>query len=237
MKRLLLAGLLAASTLARAEATLPANAGFTDESGRAVRLLDYLGDQPLVIVPGYFECQNLCGTLMDGVLEALAQSGLPSNSYRLLAVSIDPREDAATAQRRMAAFRPIFAREVDAHFLTGPAASAEALAASLDFRFEWDAAHAQYIHPAAFVVATPDGRIARRFDGVRFEARDLRLALVEASAGRVGSAGDRLLLMCSHYDPVTGRYSFAAMTAVRAAGLLAATALGGWLWRRRGGRA
>ncbi len=106
----------------------------------------------------------------------------------------------------------------------------------MGFSYAYDDALRQYVHPAGFLVATPEGRIARYFMGVRFEPRDVRLALVEASAGRIGSPTDRLLLLCSHFDPATGRYSGAAMTLVRAASLIVLALLAGWIWRHRAQR-
>lgn len=220
----------------RLDAPLPLELGLRDETGREVRLGDYFGRGPVILVLGYFNCRNLCGTLLDGVLESLAQAGLPASAYRFLAVSIDPRDDSAAAGAKAAAYRPILAGG-DIHFLTGEAGATARLAGSAGFPYAWDGEQGEFRHPAGFLVATPEGRIARYFLGVRFASRDLRLALVEASAGRVGSAADRLLLLCSHYDPDTGRYTFAAMTAVRAACLLAAVSLGVWLWRRTGGAA
>lgn len=207
-----------------------------DEAGRTVPLRDYFGVLPVVLVLGYFQCPNLCSTVLDGVMESLLQAGLPASAYRLVAVSIDPRENPAAARHKQAAYRNVLAGKAEAHFLTGDGEATGHLSASVGFPYAWDSEHGQYVHPAGFVVATPGGRIARYFLGVRFEPRDVRLALVEASAGRVGSAGDRLLLLCSHYDPESGRYTFAAMTAVRAASLLMAAALAAWVWRRRAGK-
>ncbi|HEX8989789.1 MAG TPA: SCO family protein [Rhodocyclaceae bacterium] len=235
MKALLLAlWLVAAGAIAggglvdRSGAMLPLQETFRDESGRAAALGDYFGRVPVVLVPGYFTCPNLCSTVMDGVLEGLARAGPPA--MRLLAVSIDPRETPHDARRRLDAYRPVLGG-IDVHFLTGGEAG-QRVAADLGFPISWDAEHAQYVHPAGFVVATPEGRIARYFLGVRFDARDLRLALTEATAGRSGSLGDRLLLFCSHYDPQTGRYSFAAMTAVRIAAMSVLAVLAGWMLRR-----
>ncbi|HJV26912.1 MAG TPA: SCO family protein [Aromatoleum sp.] len=218
-------------------AVLPLQQSLMDETGRAVRLGEYFGRVPVVLVLGYFECRNLCSTLLDGVVESLARSDLPAAAYRFVAVSIDPRETAAAARRRTEAFRPLVA---DAHFLTGDAEATKRIAASAGFRYAWDEARGEYMHPAGFIVVAPDGRVSRYFSGVRFDPRDVRLALTEASAGRVGAVSDRLLLLCSHYDPATGRYTLAAMAAVRAACLLCALGLAGWVWRRgrpRGRRA
>lgn len=220
----------------RLAAPLPMAAALRDESGRPVRLGDYFGRVPVVLVLGYFECPNLCSTILDGVLEGLGRTELPPSAYRLLAVSIDPREGPTEARRRWAAYRPVLAGG-EVHFLTGAADATGGLAASAGFPYVWDPEYGQYMHPAGFLVAGPGGRISRYFLGVRFAPRDLRLALVEASAGRTGSLQDRLILLCSHFEPRAGRYSLAVMTVVRAVCLVLAAALGLWIWRRRAGRA
>lgn len=221
---------------ADAELQLPLGTAWTDDTGRVVRLADYFpGDRPAVLVLGDFECPNLCSTVMDGVLESLVQAQLPADGYRLLAVSLDPRETNAAAQRRLGAYRPLLDRRIEAHFLVGTPASATALADALGYPFAWDAEHRQYVHPAGLLVVTPAGRIARWFGGVRFESRELRLALVDAGDGRAGTISDRVILWCSHFDPQTGRHTFAAETAVRAAGMLGLIGLlaGFVRWRRR----
>lgn len=220
----------------RIGAPLPLDLALMDEAGRSVRLGDLFDGRPVVMVLGYFQCPNLCSTLLDGVLEALAQADLPGSRYRLLAVSIDPQEGPAEARRRRDAYLPILVPGVSAHFLTGSQEATARLALEAGFPYAWDGAQGQYIHPAGFLVATPDGRISRYFQGVRFPPRVLRIALEAAAAGRVGTLADRLLLLCSHYDPVTGRYSGPVMGLVRAVCLAIALGLGLWIWRRRSGR-
>lgn len=218
----------------RLDARLPLDGVFTDDAGRAVRLGAYFNRAPVVLVLGYYHCPNLCSTLMDGVLEALSGVGLPPRAYRVVGVSIDPAEDAAMAARRKASFAPLLARAGgELHLLTGRSPQIAALARGAGFSYSYDAASRQYAHPAGFLVATPDGRISHYFMGVRFAPRDLRLALVDASAGRIGSPADRLLLLCSHYDPATGRYTPAVMTLVRGACLAVLAALALWMWRAR----
>lgn len=217
-------------------ATLALDLPLRDEAGRPVRLGDYFGATPVVLVFGYFRCRNLCSTVLDGVVEGLARAGLPAADYRLVAVSIDPRDDASTARDKAAAYRPLLGGG-EAHFLTGAGTVTRRLATSAGFPYAWDETEGQYLHPAGFLVATPDGRIARYFLGVRFDPGELRLALAEAAAGRTGSLTQRLLLLCARFDPHTGRYSGAVVVAMRVLILATAAGLGFWLWHRRGGRA
>jgi protein SCO1/2 len=222
----------------RLDARLPLQSVFTDDNGSRVHLKDFFDDKPVVLVLGYYHCPNLCSTLMDGVLQTLSRADLSDDAYRLVAASIDPTETAGFAARRKVAYMPMLGRHrVDMHLLTGSRASVDALARAAGFRYAYDAPSGQYAHPSGFLIATPEGRISHYFMGVHFDPADIKLALVQASSGSIGSPTDRLLLMCSHYDPASGRYSVAAMTTVRIAGLAVLIALAGWIvfHRARGG--
>ncbi|HJV83893.1 MAG TPA: SCO family protein [Noviherbaspirillum sp.] len=220
------------------DAQLPLSGAFNNDDGSPVRLGAFFGRKPVVLVLGYYHCPNLCSTLMDGVLEGLADVRLPPRAYRVVGVSIDPSENADIAARKKASYEPLVERAGgDLHLLTGMQPQIDALAQSAGFHYAYDASLRQYVHPAGFLIATPEGRISHYFMGVRFDPRDLRLALVDASSGRIGSPVDRLLLLCSHYDPATGRYSTEAMNVVRAACIAVLAALGAWMWRARRRRA
>lgn len=246
---LLLAPLLAVAQMAlptaphteyvqRLNAELPLQSVFTDDDGRSVRLAEFFNDKPVVLALGYYHCPNLCSTVMDGVLETLSRAGLPHDDYRVVEASVDPRETAAFAARRKAAYIAVpRTGGIDMHLLTGTQAAISALAKTAGFHYQYDASLDQYAHPAGFLIVTPSGRISHYFMGVRFDPKDVRLALIDASSGRIGSPVDRLLLMCCNYDPATGRYSLAAMTAVRIVCLSVLALLAGWmlLHRKRGG--
>jgi protein SCO1/2 len=111
------------------------------------------------------------------------------------------------------------------HFLTGNDASIRALTGSIGFRYAWDKDSAQWAHATAIVVATPEGRVGQYFYGLEFSARDLRMSLVEASSGKIGTLADRVLLYCYHYDPATGKYGLVVIRTVRIFGTLTAVAL------------
>jgi protein SCO1/2 len=121
------------------------------------------------------------------------------------------------------------------HFLSGPPESIAQLTKAVGFNYVWDEPTKQFAHAAGVMVLTPDGRVSKYFYGVEYSPRDLRFGIVEASAGRVGTPVDSLLLYCYHYDPTTGTYGLIAMRAVQAGGLvLIAGMLTFWMvqWRR-----
>jgi protein SCO1/2 len=211
---------------------LPLDAVLRDDAGRQVRLAT-LVDRPVVLVPGYYTCPNLCSTLFEGVLQALAVSGLAKGDYRLVGLSIDPRDGAATAAARKRAYAALLPGGADdLTLLTGDAATLARLQGALGYRAVPDPASGQLAHAAGFVVLDADGRIASTFSGVRFDPAALRAAIRTPTP----SFGQQVLLLCAHYAPASGRHTDVAMAAVRGGVLLLPLLVLGWLWRRRGGR-
>jgi protein SCO1/2 len=202
---------------------VPLDAEFTDADGRRVKLADLLGQRPVILHLVYYECPMLCKLSSDGLLRALETLSLkPGQDFAVVTLSFDPREgpELSVRAREMAIAR--YGREPVERgwtFLTGDAASIAQVCESVGFRYVWDKATGQYAHAAGVFILAPDGTISRFLSGVEFSPRDLRLAIVEASAGRVGTTADQVLLMCYMYDPTTGKYGFAVMTAIRAAGV------------------
>jgi protein SCO1/2 len=215
---------------------MPPVQGLHDQNGQTVGLADYLGKRPVIFVLGYYHCPMLCSTLMDAVLESLRGIGVP---YEVVAVSIDPSETPRDAARKYGYYSGLMAPGMSSHLhlLTAPPSAIGALTEAVGFPYQRDPDTGQYFHPAGFVILTPQGQISRYIFGVGYARRDIRLALVEASGGKVGSLADRLVLLCCDYDPRTGRYSVAAMAMARAAGLgTLAALLIGLFFLRRGSR-
>jgi protein SCO1/2 len=222
-----------------AGARLPLDAVLRDETGKAAPLSAWFDGRPVVLVPGYYRCPNLCGTVFEGVLQALALGGLRGGEYRLLGVSIDPREDAAAAAHKHAAYANLLPAGAGLALLTGDTAALARIEAALGYVATPEADSGQIAHAAGFVVADKDGRILRHFPGVRFDPaalRDAVRAAREGAAPPAPSLGQRLLLLCAHYDPATGRNTPLALALVRAAALavLAALLWSLWRWRARG---
>jgi protein SCO1/2 len=230
----------AAQLHARLGTRLPLEDGFVDDAGRMVPLANYFAGRPVLLVLGSYQCPGLCSTVMDGILQSVAALDLPPRDYRVLAVSIDPSENAPLAARKKASYRALpGGGAVQLDLLTGGAAAIARLAAATGYEYTYDATRRQYLQPAGFLVAAGDGTIARYFPDMRFDGRDLRLALVQASRGGAGDFSDRFVLLWTHYDPATGRYTGMEQHLARTgAAAMAVTFLasGLWLLRRRARR-
>lgn len=218
---------------------VPVEVELVDEAGRPVRLGDLLGGRPAVLALVYFECPMLCGLVQQGMVRSLRDIPLdPGSDLEVLAVSFDPGEGPELARRARQEALALYGREgteAGWHFLTGDDEALRRLTEAVGFRYNYDEARDEWAHASGIVVLTPDGSIARYFFGIEYAPRDLRLGLVEAAEERIGSAIDRLLLLCFTYDPTSGTYSAMVLRLVRVAGL--ATILGFGLfflimWRR-----
>lgn len=220
------------------DAPLPLDATFRDETNHAMPLRDRIGGKPVILALVYYRCPMLCTQVLNGVFQATQAMPLEmGQDYDVIAVSIDPEEPAelAAEKRRqyLRSYRHTLA-EGSGHFLTGDSEAIDQLAKAVGFRYRLDPATKQFAHASGIVVVTPDGRISRYFFGIEYDPRDLRLALVESSSGRIGSLADQALLLCYHYDPLTGKYGLVISRVLCFSGLLTVACLGAFLcamWR------
>jgi protein SCO1/2 len=216
---------------------IPLDTTFRDESGRVVRLGDYFGSKPVVLAFVYYDCPMLCTQVLSAMASAMNVLSLDAGrDFEVVGVSFDPRETPAQAATRKAITLERYERPARPaaaagwHFLTGDPPSIQRVTRAAGFRYAWDEPTQQFAHPAGVIVLTPDGRPARYLFGIEYGPRDLRLAIVEASEGKVGSAVDSFLLYCYHYDPMRGRYGFVVMRALRIAGAATVLALGSFVF-------
>jgi protein SCO1 len=214
----------------RLNESIPLEATFLDEDGRPVKLSEYFGAKPVVLVMAYYRCPMLCTQVLNGLVEGLRESQLTmGKDFRVVTVSFDPSDSPKMAAAKKKNYVRAYAdpqAAADWHFLTGTQASIDRLAQAVGFRYAYDPASDQYAHAAGIVVLTPTGRISRYFYDVHYSGRDLRLGLVEASQNRIGTAIDQIMLFCFHYDPTAGRYGAAIMNFVRVGGVLTMICLG-----------
>jgi protein SCO1/2 len=213
---------------------LPLDTVVVDEHGRSGTIGEYFRARPVVLVFAYYSCPMLCTQVVNGLASAVGVLSLqPGRDFDVVVVSFDPRDTPATATAKKAQFLERYNADgvsASTHFLTAAKSSIDALTKAAGFRYVWDEQTQQFAHPTGVIVVTPDGRMARYLFGIEYGPRDLRLALVEASAGKVGTAVDTLLLYCYHYDPMTGRYGLAIMRTLRVAGASTVLALGAFVF-------
>jgi protein SCO1/2 len=211
-------------------AVAPLDAIFKDETGKTVVLGDYFSDKPVVLNLAYFTCPMLCGLSMQGLSSSLKGIDLDAGrDFTVLTISFDPREtpDMAHAKKdRALADYGRAGADRGWHFLTGGEDAIARVTGVVGFRYQWDESAKQYAHATGLVVLTPDAKIARYLFGIEYAPKDLRLSLVEASKGRLGTLVDKLLLLCYHYDPKIGKYGLLAIGAMRMAGILTLVSLG-----------
>lgn len=204
---------------------VPLDAIFRDEQGAEVRLGQFFTTgQPVILVMSYYECPMLCSFVREGVLSALQQVTLTAGrDFQVVNISIDPLETPMMAAGVKTLTIQRYARagaEQGWHFLTGSEEQIRRVADAIGFKYFYDETIDQYAHAAGMVVLTPEGKTARYFFGIEFNVSDVRLGIVEASAGKVGNPIDQLLLLCYQYNPATGSYTPAIMTILRIAGVL-----------------
>jgi len=212
---------------------VPLDAEFRDEAGKTVRLGDYFGRKPVLLVLVYYDCPMLCTLSLNGVLHSLQTIRLSAGQdFEVVTVSFDPREKPELAAAKKRVYLTLYNRSsgwAGWHFLTGDEGQIRRLTSAVGFRYKWDAASGQYAHATGIMILTPEGKLSRYFYGIDYPPPDLRLSLVEASDGKIGSAADEVLLYCFHYDPATGRYGLVITRVLQLAGAATVLVLGGFV--------
>jgi len=219
---------------------LPMDAEFIDDEGREVTLGRYFGGQkPVVLNLGYYGCPMLCGLVTNGLMESLSgMDWTPGREFEIVTLSFDPKESQTLAALKKHNYIEQLGRPEAAagwHFLVGRQTQIQRVTDAAGFGYKWNERLGQYSHAAALIVCTPDGRVSRYLYGILFDPQTLRLSLVEAAEGKVGSTLDKVLLFCFQYDATAGRYAPAARNLMKAGGLVTVLALGGIMtgfWRR-----
>lgn len=219
------------------------NLTFVAENGYPVSLRQLIsGEKPVILNLVYYNCPMLCNLVLNGQIKALREiPWTPGREFDILTISINPNETFALAAAKKQAYLAAYDKPAPGwHFLADHDGNVRKLADQVGFHYRYDPRQEQFIHNAAIMILTPDGRISRYLYGIQFKARDLRLALVEASEGKLRASVDQLLLFCFHYDPAARSYVLFATRFMQMGGILAVLTLGvtlARLWRRERRRA
>jgi protein SCO1/2 len=210
---------------------IPKELVFTDETGRQVTLGEYFtSGKPVILNLVYFQCPMLCNLVLNGMTTGVrGMEWLPGEKFEMVAVSINPRETYQLAYAKKQNYLSELGKpgaEAGWHFLVGDSTQSKALADALGFGYTYDSETKEFAHSAAAFVLMPDGTISRYLYGIEFSPRDLKLALLEASDGKIGSTLDKLILYCFHYDPAAKGYVLFAINVMKIGGAVSALALG-----------
>ncbi len=210
--------------------SIPLGLTFRDETGKQVVLQQYFQGKPVLLSLVYYSCPMLCTQVLNGVERSLRELSLNlGKDYQVVTVSIDPTEKPVLALAKHDLYTGMYGRAGGAqgwHFLTGDEPQIKALASAVGFRYAYDPDSKQFAHASVIMVLTPEGKISKYFYGISYPSRELRLGLVDASEGRIGTPVDAVLLFCYHYDPATGKYGVLISHVLQIAGGITILAIG-----------
>jgi protein SCO1/2 len=228
---------------------IPKDLGFTDSDGNAVKLGDFLRDKPVIFTMNYSSCPMLCSLQLNGFVSTLREMGELATKFDIVTVSLDPNETPQRAGETKARYVKDYAKhgdplkgeevtidrgkEIEAqsgwHFLVGSDENVHALANALGFGYNYNPARKEYMHVAALMLVSPQGKVTRYMYGLQHSPQTLRLSLVEAADGKTGSALDKIVLYCFHYDAAAGKYGPVATNVMRVGGGITVVLLGAFL--------
>lgn len=215
-------------------ASIPLDLTFKDETGKTVELAEYFGTKPVILTLVYYNCPMLCTRILDDLDESLKRVPLDlGKDYNVVTVSIDPTDTPVLAASKHQLFTGMYGRPSGVHgwhFLTGQEPQIKALTAAVGFRYAYDPASKQFAHASGIMILTPAGKLSRYFYGITYRPLDLRLGLVDASAGKIGSPVDEILLFCCQYDPAIGKYGVIISHVIQLAGGVTLLILGGLIF-------
>jgi len=212
---------------------VPLDVAYLDEGGRDVTLGTYFRGRPVALMLPFYQCAGICTAELNGLVKALRALDLrPGRDFEIVVASINPTEKPQLAAVKKQAYLAELGRPEAGdgwHFLTGPDASIKRLTDAVGYHYVYDPETDQYIHPPGLIIITPHGRISRVFTGVEYSPRALRLSLIEASAGKIGTRTEQVLLACYQFDPSKGRYTLAIGRLLQIGGALTLTILIGYI--------
>ena len=212
---------------------LPLETVFRNENGEPVKLGSYFEKgRPVILALVYYECPMLCNEVLNGLTGSLKGMSFDAGKeYEVVAISFDARENDKPdlAKNKKASYMERYGRpgtENGWHFLTGDQSAIDAVTKAAGFKYHWDEKTNQFAHAGGIMIVTPDGKMSKYFYGIDYAPKDLKFGLMESAENKVGSAADKLLLYCYHYDPASGKYGFAILKAIRVGGVLTLLAMG-----------
>ncbi len=213
---------------------IPLGLKFRNEKGESVALGSYFHSKPVIIALVYYKCPMLCTQVLNGMVQSFRTLEFTAaKEFEVVTVSIDPSETPDMAADKKDTYVAEYGRpgvENGWHFLVGDSANIKALANAVGFRYVYDVPTKQYAHASGIMIATPQGKLARYLYGIEYAAKDLTFSMMEAAQEKIGSPVDKLLLLCYHYDPRTGKYGVIISNILRGGGIVMIVLVGGYMY-------
>ncbi len=210
-----------------------------NDKGETVYFGDYFKDgrfgaknRPSVVVLGYYKCPMLCSLVMNATVESLREIRLESGQdFNLLVSTIDAAEKPELAAKKKRNYlKSLGVKSGEGwHFHTGEQDQIDRLASELGFGYAWDEASQQFAHAAGIFIVSPEGVLTRTLWGLTFDAKDLRLALIESAKGQIGSVVDQVVLSCFRYEPDAQKYGVYIFGVFKLVGIFTIMGLMIWL--------
>lgn len=204
---------------------IPLDLTFVNDVGDTVQLSEYFHQgKPVIVTLAYYNCPMLCTMVLNGLSDGIRGMSLtPEKDFTVLTISINPTETPTLASAKRSRYMENLGdkgKNDGWRFFVGEKSQSRALADAIGFQYYYDEERKEYAHAAGAFVITEKGIISRYLYGLEFKERDLKLALLEASEGKIGSTLDRLILYCFHYDPSSKGYVMMAGNIMKLGGLL-----------------
>jgi protein SCO1/2 len=215
------------------DAQVPLDLPFRDETGQVVPLKTYFGQKPVILMMPFYKCTGQCTTELNGMVQCFRKLKFkPGDDFNVVMVSINPKEMPPLAAAKKQTYLGMYGHPETAdgwHFLTGEQSSIQQLASAVGYHYTYDLKVERYSHPIGMMILTPEGKVSRYFYGAEYSPRDMRFALMDASAHKIGSLADEIQLYCFHYDPTTGKYGLLVNRIIMVAGIFTVLLLGSFI--------
>ncbi|WP_257314182.1 SCO family protein [Geothrix fuzhouensis] len=188
-------------------ATVPLDLVLNGEDGQPVTLRQLI-DKPTILTLNYFRCAGICTPQLNGVVEVLNRTQAePGKDFQVITVSFDGRDTPEMAAQKRTNYLGELTRPFPPaawRFLTGPAATTHALADAVGFKYKQ--VGEDFVHAAAIIFLSPQGKVTRYMYGVTYLPADLQLAAQEAARGEAQPTINKFLKFCFSYDPAGRKY-------------------------------
>jgi len=176
---------------------VPLNVTFKDENGNSVTLKQLI-HTPTILTPVYLHCPNVCSLLLQNLAEVLNRlPAEPGKEYDVISVSFDETEKPDLALEKKKTYLKMIQKpfpEDTWRFLTGDKENIHELTDAIGFHFK--RVGQDFEHPVTLIILAPDGKITRYMYGTDPLPFDLKMALLEASQGKIGPAISKVVRFC-----------------------------------------